>query len=287
MRVLDLFSGAAGAWTLGLHWAGFHTVAACEFDPERRAAYATNWPEVRLYDDVRTLTGRTVRRDVGPVDLICGSPPCQDASSANHAGRGIDGERTGLFREAVRLVRELRPRWACFENVPGLGRRGLDRVQRWLDEAGYSQWTIDMGAEDLGAPCPRRRLWIVARAKEEPLGAAGQSWPADAPGNVEVSPRQSIRRRSYFDATDAFAHLQSQPVGAVDDCALAGGGGPSGPDPRAWGDEWLESAARHLRVAAGLPGGVARKVAEAYGDATPPHHAWLIGRAILAAEGRA
>lgn len=244
--VLDLFSGAAGAWTLGLHWAGFHTVAACEFDPERRGAFATNWPEVKLYDDVRTLTAARIIADVGPIGLIAGSPPCQDASEINRSGSGVDGERTGLFRDAVRLIDECRPLWACLENVPGLGRRGLDRVLRWLDDANYQTWVHDMGAEDVGSHCERRRLWIVARAKE------GQGWPAG-------QSRQAV----------------PHPLARI-----------PGDRPHEWSGNRDEAASRHLRVAAGLSPRVARKVAEAYGDATPPHHAWMIGRAILAAEAQ-
>lgn len=52
------------------------------------------------------------------------APPCQDASTANTRGRGIDGERIGLYLEAVRLVRECRPGWAAFENVPGIRNSG-------------------------------------------------------------------------------------------------------------------------------------------------------------------
>ncbi len=242
--VLDLFSGAAGAWTLGLHWAGFRTVAACEADPDRRAAYATNWPEVKLYDDVRAITADRLLADVGPVDVIAGSPPCQDASAINKKGKGIDGDRTGLFRDAVRIVREVRPRWACFENVPGLGHRGLDGVLRWMDDAGYQSWTHDMGSEDVGALCQRRRLWILARAKEGQGRTAGQPWQA---------------------VPHALARVPGDGAGVR-------------------GGDRNEAARGHLRVYADVPAGVARGVAEAYGDSTPPYHARLIGRAIFEAE---
>ena len=82
--VLDLFSGACGGWSLGLHRAGFETVAACEFDPWRRAVFAQNFPGVKLYDDVRSLTADRIVSDLGYFpDCVVGSPPCQDASAAN------------------------------------------------------------------------------------------------------------------------------------------------------------------------------------------------------------
>src|SRR6185295_12507141 len=116
VRVLDLFSGAAGGWSLGLHRAGFTTVAACEIDAARRAAFQHNNPGARMYDDIRHLSAARLRRDLGFLpEVIAGSPPCQDASTANPNGKGIEGERTGLFTEYVRLVREIRPRWIAAE----------------------------------------------------------------------------------------------------------------------------------------------------------------------------
>lgn len=152
-RTLDLFCGAAGGWTLGMHRAGFLTVAACEIDPWRRAIFGQNNPSVRLYDDVRTLGADRLRRDLGVLpEIVCGSPPCQDASAANAKGRGVDGERTGLFFDALRLVREVRPRWVLFENVPGLRTRGYDRVHDALEQAGYAVWPLVVGAVHAGAP---------------------------------------------------------------------------------------------------------------------------------------
>ena len=65
MTLLDLFSAAAGGWTLGLHRAGFTTIAACESVDWRRTLYAENNPGVRLYDDVRTLTAERLAADLG------------------------------------------------------------------------------------------------------------------------------------------------------------------------------------------------------------------------------
>lgn len=179
-RTLDLFCGAAGGWSLGLHRAGFQTVAACEVDPWRRAVFGRNNPGVVLYDDVRTLNAARLIRDLGFLpDIIAGSPPCQDASAANTKGRGVDGERTGLFFDAVRIVREVRPRWVLFENVPGLRTRGYDRVHDALEAASYTVWPLVVGAVHAGAPHLRKRVWIVALAKsaQEQMGRAGFAWP--------------------------------------------------------------------------------------------------------------
>jgi site-specific DNA-cytosine methylase len=173
--VLDLFCGAAGGWSLGLHRAGFRTVAACEIDPARRAVFAVNNPGVRIYDDVRSLSAARLLGDLGFLpDVVVGSPPCQDASTANTKGRGVDGDRTGLFFDAIRLVGEIRPRWCALENVAGLLDRGIGRVLDALEGQGYSGEVFRLGAHHFGAPHLRGRTLIVSHrvdADEE-----GEPW---------------------------------------------------------------------------------------------------------------
>lgn len=162
MRALDLFSAAAGGWTLGLHRAGFVTVAACEIVAWRRILYAENNPNVRLYEDVRGLTAARLVSDLGYLpDIVVGSPPCQDISVANTKGRGIDGERSRLYLEAVRLVGDCRPRWFAFENSAHLRTRGADRLLDALAALGYACEPCVVGAGDLGANHERKRSWLV------------------------------------------------------------------------------------------------------------------------------
>ncbi|MFD2441055.1 DNA cytosine methyltransferase [Paracoccus kondratievae] len=162
MRALDLFSGAAGGWSLGLHRAGFITIAACEIVEWRRILYSENFPHVRLYDDIRDLTAARLVSDLGILpDIIVGSPPCQDISSANTKGKGIEGERSGLHLEAVRLVGDCRPRWFAFENSANLRTRGADRLLDALEAHGYACWPCVVGAADIGANHVRKRSWLI------------------------------------------------------------------------------------------------------------------------------
>ena len=162
LRVLDLFSGAAGGWSLGLHRAGLVTVAACEIVEWRRILYSENFPHVRLYADVRNLTAARLVSDLGCLpDIVVGSPPCQDISSANTKGKGIEGERSGLYLEAVRLVGECRPRWFAFENSSNLRTRGADRLLDALEALGYACWPCVVGAADIGANHVRKRSWLI------------------------------------------------------------------------------------------------------------------------------
>lgn len=189
MRVLDLFSAAAGGWSLGLHRAGFETVAACEWIDWRRALYAENNPGVKIYDDVRTLTSERLLADLGALpDVVVGSPPCQDISSANTKGKGVDGERSGLFFDAIRIIGEVHPRWIALENSANLRTRGSDAVFAALEAVGYTAWAFVVGAGDgkiaagVGANHDRARSWLIGCDVEQ-LADASQirraSWAGD------------------------------------------------------------------------------------------------------------
>lgn len=156
MNVLGLFSGIGG-FELGLERAGFNIVGMCEIDPYCRAVLRKHWPGVPIFEDVRTLTGA----DVPGVDVICGGFPCQDISVAGK-GAGIEGERSGLWREFARLIGEIRPLLVVVENVSALLGRGLARVLGDLSSLGYDAEWHCIPASAVGAPHQRDRIWIVA-----------------------------------------------------------------------------------------------------------------------------
>lgn len=181
LRVLDLFSGIGG-FSLGLERAGMRTIAFCEIDEYNRWHLRRRWPGVPVFDDVRTLRADQV---VG-ADLICGGFPCQDISSAGK-GVGIEGGRSGLWREFARLIGELRPRFAIVENVAALNFRGLGHVLADLTALGYdAEWHV-IPAWTLGAPHERERCWIIAypqgesRLYQPHIGEAAARLLADAP----------------------------------------------------------------------------------------------------------
>lgn len=162
MNELALFAGAGGG-ILGGHLLGWRTVCAVEIDPYPRNVLlarqddGTLPPPFPVWDDVTTFDGKPWR---GIVDVVSGGFPCQDISSAG-AGKGIDGARSGLWREFARIIREVRPLYAFVENSPMLTSRGLGRVLGDLAEMGYNAaWGV-LGASDLGAPHVRKRIWIL------------------------------------------------------------------------------------------------------------------------------
>lgn len=169
IRVLDLFSGV-GCFSLGLErTGGFKTVAFCEIKEFQRSILSKHWPEVPCYHDVRLLDADTLSRDGLSVDLICGGFPCQDVSIAGR-GAGIDGSRTGLWRDAIRLVSETKPRYVILENVPKIRSRGLEHLLLALSEIGYDAEWHCIPAAHVGAPQRRDRLWIIAYRQGHTLG---------------------------------------------------------------------------------------------------------------------
>lgn len=165
LRVLDLFSGIGG-FSLGLErTGGFETVAFCEIEPYPRAVLKKHWPNVPCYDDVRTLTAETLRRDGIAVDVICGGFPCQDISTAGFQ-LGMDGERSILWQEIARLAGELQPRFIIMENVSALLNIGMGDVLRGLAALGYDAEWHCIPASAIGASHQRDRIWIIAYAAE-------------------------------------------------------------------------------------------------------------------------
>jgi len=162
MKVLGLFSGIGG-FELGLQRAGFEIAAMCEIDPFCRRVLAKHWPEVPIYEDVRELSGQRLWDDGNNVSIqvICGGFPCQDISIAGY-GAGIDGERSGLWREYARLIGELRPRYVVVENVAALLDRGLGDVLGDLASLGYDAEWHCIPACSVGAHHIRDRVWVVA-----------------------------------------------------------------------------------------------------------------------------
>jgi len=179
MRELALFAGAGGG-ILGGYLLGWRTVCAVEIDPFCRSVLLARQrdgilPHFPIWDDIRTFDGAYWR---GHVDVISGGFPCQDISSANVQGAGINGARSGLWREMARVVREVRPRFVFVENSPMLTRRGIDAVLGDLATMGFAaRWGV-LGTVSAKGPCQRYRIWIVARSHSE----HGYSWlGADKP----------------------------------------------------------------------------------------------------------
>ena len=161
LRHLDLFSGIGG-FALGLSWAGgFETVAFCDNEPFAQEILKKRWPNVPIYEDVRTIN----EKELGKIDIITGGFPCQPWSLAG-ARKGADDDRD-LWPEMVAIIENLQPKWVIGENVRGFINEplGLQRTLSDLESIGYQAIPYIIPASGVGAFHRRERVWIIANPR--------------------------------------------------------------------------------------------------------------------------
>lgn len=266
LRVLDLFSGIGG-FSLGLERAGgFRTVAFCEINEYCRAVLAKHWPDVPSHGDV------TTREFIkGEADVICGGFPCQDVSYAG-GGAGVSGERSGLYRELIRAIRVVRPRFAIVENVAALLSRGMGTVLGDLAAIGNDAEWHCVPAAAVGAPHIRDRVWIVAYpngvGELQPQGSEQDQWGWLGRGLVPALSPDFVSAGLY--ERERIAGIQGAARIADAGQVLTLG-------------SWWDVEPELVRVVHGLPGRVDR--IKALGNAVIPQIPEKIGRVILTAWG--
>lgn len=253
MNELALFAGGGGG-ILGGRLLGWHTVAAVEIEKYPREILLQRQrdgilPRFPIWDDVCSFDGRPWR---GCVDVISGGFPCQDISVAGK-GAGIEGERSGLWREMFRIVCEVRPRYVFVENSPMLVSRGLSVVLGDLAGAGYDAAWCVLGADDVEAPHVRKRIWLLAHDShahgvqcseqggeyartEGAAGCGADELDAGAEVADSASERFQASKRQFANLSQEAAKRASD--GAAGDCedAYAADADVSGCEEQ-WGEE--------------------------------------------------
>ena len=132
----SLFDGIGG-FPLAAIRQGITPLWASEIEPFPIQVTKHHFPETLHMGDITRLDGAKL----APVDIICGGSPCQDLSVASCTRAGLAGARSGLFLEQIRVTKEMRdadirrgrtgksvrPRWLCWENVPGVFSSGFPK----------------------------------------------------------------------------------------------------------------------------------------------------------------
>lgn len=163
------FFAGVGGFDMGVEQAGFDCVAQVEWDEHCQNVLARHWPDVPRWGDIQTVSGY----EIPPADLVIFGSPCQDLSVAGKR-QGLDGERSSMFYEAMRVIKEMRdgttgtlPRVVVWENVAGaLFSNGGADFGKVLDEmadlgALVIEWAV-LDARYFGVPQRRRRIFLVA-----------------------------------------------------------------------------------------------------------------------------
>ena len=175
--VVDLFCGAGGL-SHGFMQAGYDVLFGSDIDPTFGRTFMASHPHAKFVaKPIEALTLDEVLQatqlQAGELDVLVGGPPCQGYSVYNH-GRGEQDPRAGLFREYLRLVRGLRPKWLVMENVTGLtsisGGRLIESIVAEIEASGYRDVAFKvLKAEEFGVPQERRRIVFIANRLGVPI----------------------------------------------------------------------------------------------------------------------
>ena len=188
MRYLSLFSGIEAptvAWGIFPHW---EAVAFAEIDKYCNQLLSHYYPFVPNLGDITKITEEQIK-DLGQIDLVIFTSPCQDLSQANNNGKGLEGKESSLFFEGIRIVDYARRnngcRYALWENVAGAfsSNKGRDFARvvetmaglrfnpeqkefKWknagfaLGEKGLLEWRV-LNSKYFGAAQKRRRVFAL------------------------------------------------------------------------------------------------------------------------------
>lgn len=152
---IDLFSGIGG-FALAANWAGYQTEIFCERDEFCQKVLGKHWPTVPIVGDIFDFDGN----QYAGADLLTAGIPCQPYSCAGKR-LGAEDDRA-LWPEALRVIREARPRWVVVENVAGFINLALDGVLSDLEAEGYETGAVVLPSCAVNAPHRRDRVWVVA-----------------------------------------------------------------------------------------------------------------------------
>jgi DNA (cytosine-5)-methyltransferase 1 len=175
-KCVDLFCGAGGL-SEGFRQNGFDILLANDFDTWCEATYKSNHPETVFVSGlIQDITAVKILTELdiepGELDCIIGGPPCQAFSVYNHQ-RGMHDERSGLFREYLRLVAGILPKYVIIENVPGMSSVedgfAIKEIKSGLKELGYNVEVTLLKAEDYGVAQERRRLIFIGNRINEDI----------------------------------------------------------------------------------------------------------------------
>lgn len=130
MKVLSLFDGVSGLHQslreLNICISEYY---ASEIDKHAIQISKKNFPSIIQLGDVKNINKDNIKIDI---DLLCAGFPCQDLSISKNNREGLDGSRSGLFYEALRLLSELKPRFFLFENVASMSDSDRDKISTLL-----------------------------------------------------------------------------------------------------------------------------------------------------------
>lgn len=233
LTAIDLFCGAGGL-SEGFRQAGYTVVAGNDIDAAAGLTYQATHPDADFI--LAPIQDVTVQRLCavsgllpGELDVLLGGPPCQAYSVYNHQ-RGMHDARAGLFREYLRIVEGMRPKWVVMENVTGItsiaGGSVVQTVKDELRALGYAVEYRILRAEDYGIPQERRRIVFIGNRLGLPITFPE---PSHGPAGSGLTPFTTI-----WDAIGDLPPLRN---------GERGGAVPYAAKPRHWFQQYARQGA--------------------------------------------
>jgi DNA (cytosine-5)-methyltransferase 1 len=176
LKYIDLFSGAGG-FSLGFDNKGFQNVFSIDIEPSFCETYKYNFPDHQLIQkDICELTNNELKylKEFDDIDVIIGGPPCQGFSMAGNIGRKfIDDPRNRLFKEFVRAVKVIKPKYFVMENVARLFTYNKGAVRKEIikdfEALGYKVECQILNSAHYGVPQFRNRVIFIGSAKQQEI----------------------------------------------------------------------------------------------------------------------
>ena len=292
MTHVDLFSGIAG-FALAAKWTwgeDYHNLAHSEIEKYPCQVYHRHFPESECLGDITKIDWA---RFSGRVDLVTGGFPCQPHSVAGKR-KGSRDERD-LWAECVRALAGIRPRYAVFENVPGIitseHGKTWEKIKVDLDSQGYEGIPVLFSAAEVGAPHRRVRVWVIAHTgdggSQEIASHPKYSSPTRQRGNSGeiLSVTESIRPdigNSNDSNSERVGWTKGAGQGIQPSKQKSEGQNARNADTEiGWNQNWLEVATALCRVDDGLPRQLHRvERLKALGNAIVPQVATVLLGAI-------
>jgi len=197
---IDLFCGAGGL-SEGFRQAGVKVLVGQDFDEVAGRTFASTHRDASFMGGpIQNVSAQDLLNRAGvkrsEVDVLIGGPPCQGYSVYNHQ-RGVDDPRANLFREYLRIVSGLNPRWLVMENVTGIQSIAdggiVNEIFAGMRNLGYNVKMQILKAEEFGIPQERRRVFFIATKENR---------------NIEFpEPTHGVGRLPFVTVWDAISDL--------------------------------------------------------------------------------
>ena len=201
LKYIDLFSGAGG-FSLGFDKQDFQNVFSIDIEPSFCETYKHNFDNHQLIEkDICSLSNSQIQylKEFEEIDVVIGGPPCQGFSIAGNIGRKfVDDPRNRLFKEFVRVVKVIKPKFFVMENVARLYTHNKGETRKEIikdfEKLGYKVDCEILNSADYGVPQVRKRAIFIGTSTNR---------------NIEFPPKEIEKYISVKEALSKYPKLKS------------------------------------------------------------------------------